>query len=137
MNDVVIPKLSRIAVVDAIVAAQLDGGSLRLYQNDITPSVDSILTDFTVATFTGYANKTIATWGATYVDVNDKATTVAPLQTFAATAATVGNTVYGCYYLDSGGALVWAARFDEQWTFQDTGDTYNMVPKYQFGDLET
>jgi len=133
MNDLVLTVESRLIGIAALIAAQLDGGSLRLFQNDITPDRKTLVADLDIATYTGYANKTIATWGAPYLDVNGLASCVAPLQTFAATGDAISNTVYGAYYLDSGGDLVWAVRFSDPWTFNSTGDTYNMVPLFQYG----
>lgn len=132
---IVIPKASRLEQLGAIVTAQLDGGSLRLFQNDYVPDANTLLADLTVATYSGYANKTIATWGDPFLDPAGLATSLAPLQEFEQTADTITNIIYGAYYLDSGGALVWAERFEDSVPMADATSRLNMVPKFQVGNL--
>jgi hypothetical protein len=135
VNAIVIPKAARMAELAAIIAAQLDGGSLRLFQNDIQIDEDTVLADFLVATFSGYANKTIAAWGDPFLDWQEVATTLTPLQTFAANASTVQNICYGLYYVTAGGALAFAVRFSQPWNFAQAGDTKNIVLRYQSGQI--
>jgi hypothetical protein len=132
----VIPNPSRLAQLDALVAAQLNGGSLRLYQNNLSPNRNTDLADLVEATYSGYANKTVAIWGTSFLDPQGFATSIAPVQTFASTADTVANTVYGAYYLDAGGDLVWVERFAAPAFFAEAGNTLNLVPKYQSGEID-
>ena len=132
---IIVGKLSRIAQVDLVKAGQLDGGSLRLFQNDFTPNADSLLAAFIVADFVGYANKTIVTWGAAFLDPTGLATTLAPLQTWTPTNGVSPNTVFGCYFLDAGGDLVWSYRFPNPVYFADANSVFNMVPKFQSGQI--
>jgi len=133
---IVLPASSRLLQLEAIIAAQLDGGSLRLYKNELTPTVDSILADFTVANFTGYANKTIATWGTPYLDALGLATVLGGLQTWTCTDAVTPNQIYGCYYVDAGGELIFAERFSSPIPMGSADEVLNMVPKYQVGNIE-
>lgn len=132
---IAVPVNSRLDQLDAIKTASLDGGSLRLFQNDYVPNKDTVLADLTIATFSGYANKTIATWNDPFLDPAGLATCLAPLQEFVQTADTISNIIYGAYYLDSGGALVWVDRFANSVPMADATSRLNMVPKYQFGNL--
>lgn len=132
---IVVPTLSRLAQLDDIIAARLDGGSLRLFKNDIIPNETTALAAFTVADFTGYANKTIATWNAPYLDGQNKATVLAPLQAFTPTGTALANTIYGVYYLDAGGALVYAERFAQPIIVTGPTTPVNVVPRYQMGAL--
>lgn len=129
----VLPLAEQIRELDLVIADSLDGGSLRLFQNDFSPTKFSVLGDFVIADFSGYASKTIATWGASYLDELNVATTLGGLQTWTQTAATVMNIVYGAYYLDSAGALVWSVRFDVEENFGSAGHVFNLVPKFQLG----
>ena len=111
--------MAGIKVVAALLAealaykeANLDGGSLRLYQNDMTPTPNSVVGDFTIADFGGYTSKTIATWGDPWIDALGRAITLAPTQTWAATGVAPSNLVYGWYFLDVNGDLALAGRFD-------------------------
>lgn len=132
---IVIPTTQRLLSLEDIRVNLLDTGSLRLYQNNFTPSPTSVLGDFTVATFDGYANKAIAAWGAVFLDPLGLATTIAPLQTFTMTGATTPNIVYGAYYLDKNGALMWAERFAVPVNFAAAGNTLPLVPKFQMGNI--
>jgi hypothetical protein len=131
----VIPTASRIEQLAAIVAAQLDMGTLHLFKNNITPNKNTLLADLVVADFDGYAGKAIAAWGAEFLDPLGLATTVAPLQTWTSTGQVTPNTIYGCYYRDAGGDLVYAEKFANPVFFAITGDTLNLVPKYQVGEI--
>lgn len=132
---IVVPKAQQLTQLSDIIAARLDGGSLRLFQNNYVPDSSSNAASFTVANFTGYANKTIATWGAPFLDGTNVPSTLAPLQTFTATASTVTNIVYGVYYLDAGGELVFAERFATPMSFNAADVALPMVPRFQLGNI--
>jgi hypothetical protein len=131
MNDVIVPAAEKLLQLGFIQVESLDGGSLRLFKNDYTPNSQTVLAELEVADFTGYANKTIATWNAPFLDELLRATCLAPLQTFAATGSTITNLIYGAYYLNVGGTLVWAARFSAPIPMAANGNSIPMVPKFQ------
>ncbi len=106
---------------------------MHLYQNNLTPTVNTNLADLEEATFSGYAFAAIAAWNPVYVDPQNLATVLGGLVTFVQTADTITNTIYGAFYLDGGGALIWAYRFPSPVPMPGAGSTLPIVPKYQFG----
>lgn len=130
-----IPKISLLAIAAAVKTASLDGGGLRLYQNDYAPNADSVLASFDVATFSGYANKVIAAWGPPYIDASGNVVSLAGLETFAHNGGAVSNLIYGAYYLDAGGALVWAGRFTGPIGMAAGTDALPFVPRFLFGTM--
>lgn len=102
---------------------------LNLYQNDYTPVAGSTDADFTVATFTNYAEKTIARsdWGAAST-VSGKGESEAPTQTW--TCGVTGNTVYG-YWVEgaTSGTVLWAEKFDTARPLAEN-DVLNLTPKF-------
>lgn len=130
------PNAKLLEMLAALITAELDGGSLRLFKNDFVPNENSVAGDFTVADFTGYANVAVATWGTPYLDDLARPTTLGGLRTFAQTGTAVNNVVYGVYYLNATNELVWAERFAEPFAFAGTGTTLPIVPKYQLGNKD-
>lgn len=97
---IVVPRLARLSQLTAVQVADLDGGSLRLFKNDITPGVDTLLAALTLADFVGYTNKTITTWNAPYIDQTNRGVILAPMQTWTAgSVAFVSQTVFGAFSL--------------------------------------
>ncbi len=79
-----------------------------------------MLADFTEADFTGYAEQS-PTFGAVVVDPSGQP--VAPLSAqFTQTGTAITELVYGCYLLDSAGALVGAAAFPTPVAFMSVGN---------------
>ena len=113
------------AARDLIFAATPDGAKVRLFQNNYTPSIASVLADFTQATFTGYAQAElldtmaglprIDTDGNVYIVCNS-------VLSFTQTADTTPNTVYGYYVVsDVGSHIIAAKRFDTPIEFNAAG----------------
>lgn len=99
---------------DIVAAPELDGGSLRLFTAVAEPISElSVAADFTVPTWTGYANKTIAAWGANYVGPLNEPQSDAPIQQWNGPADATGQEVLGWFYLNAAGLLVAAGTFDE------------------------
>lgn len=95
----------------AFKASDLDGGSLRLFQNNFTPDRNSVDADFDVADFGGYANITIATFNDPFMDILGRAITLAPTQVFAASGVAPSNLIYGWYFRNVAGDVILAERF--------------------------
>jgi hypothetical protein len=134
--NIVVPNLSLLAIAAALKTAPLDGGSLRLFKNDLNPTPTTLLADLTLCDFSGYANKTIATWNAPYIDASGAVVSLAGLEVFTCSGAGVSNSVYGAYYLDAGGALVWVARFDDAPVPMAVAtDALPFVPRFIFGQI--
>lgn len=88
--------------------------ALRLYSNDYTPDVNSVLASFTEATFSGYFRQWLdsALWGSP-VTVSGKAESTYGVDPLAWTVTDAGQTVYGYYVEESAtGVVLWAERFN-------------------------
>lgn len=105
--------LKQMALIKSDATNGLDGGTLNLFQNDITPTKDTVVGDLDVATFDGYAPKTLTTWGAAYLGPDGRVYTVAPSQQWNPTGAVTPNVIYGYWIEDKAGTLVMAGRFDD------------------------
>ena len=109
---------SRLAA--AVAAAPLLATDLALYTNDLDPESSNVLADFTEATFGGYARADLV-FGAVVID--DNGIPVAPASgTFTCDGTAPSEICFGCYLLDSTGALVGAGRFPEPKSFAVLGD---------------
>lgn len=101
---------------------------LRLYQNDITPGETDTVSTYTEATFTGYSGAPLT--GANWTSTPGNPSQIAyAQQSFASTAGSQNQTIYG-YYLTraTGGELVLAERFSTSYTIQNNGDTIKVTP---------
>lgn len=109
--------------------ALLDGVTVKLFQNDIVPGPDSVLGDFTVADFTGYATSAALVWAGPVLKDDGTPELVAQRLMFTCTNATTPNTIYGYYLLDSEGGLLGAERFEAPQQVSLVGDTVMFVPR--------
>lgn len=100
----------RDALVDLLEDSKTDRNTwnLHLYINNHTPTDGDDVTDYTEATFGGYASIPLASWGAAFLNAANIAESDEILRTFTCTGAPLTNTVYGYYVTDSGGNLVGA-----------------------------
>lgn len=88
---------------------------LHLFKNDIVPDVNTVLTDFEEADFSGYALKTgPAAPPPFYVTDSANAVQLPPHAVFQLSALTIVNTVYGFYVVINGppARLLYCQRFD-------------------------
>lgn len=103
---------------------------MKLFENDYTPVQGSTEANFTEATFTGYAKKTLtgSGWTSTPGDPAD----VAPgAQTFTSSAGSQNKYVYGFYLVQAtSGKLIGAERFSEAVHIVNNGD--NVVITFDF-----
>ena len=87
-------------------------GTLRLFTSDTTPTVDSVVGDFTEATFSGYSRRAVAndSFQPAALDGGDA---VAPNtgNPFQWTCGTTGQTVRGWLYVANTGELIVAEKF--------------------------
>lgn len=88
--------------------------SVRLFQNNITPDADSVLGDFTIATFTGYASVPVdrSDFGGTFISAHVAYSDSAVVPTYTCTGGSA-QTVYGWYMVATiSNVVVAAQRFD-------------------------
>lgn len=97
----------------AILVANDDTITVKLFKNNITPTVSSVIGDFTEANFTGYSSQTLVYSGSPVHDVANHVW-YQPCTTLTWTMGTPGttNSIYGCYLVDSGGRLRGCGRLD-------------------------
>lgn len=108
----VTPRPPRVDWADLVAAATpYLGAKCKLFVNDITPSVDNVLADFTEASFTGYAEQAI-TWDDAYIDGGGLVTLPGDNNFFLCTAGD-GELIYGYYVVGAGGEFLGAARLDD------------------------
>jgi len=103
--------------------------SLRLFKNDYTPVEGSVVGNFTIADFTGYASITLGT--ADWTITPGAPTAAACVQkTFTSSAGSQNQPIYG-YYLVTVIDEVFVAgeRFtDGPYTIVNNGDTIKVTP---------
>ena len=112
MDPYVMPKTWELLALAEIKTALLDGGTLKLFQNDYVPSLDTEIGDLTEADYTGYLAVTLTTWTAPFLDVAGRGEIRAPHGFFAPAAPyTVQNMIFGYWIEDSNADLLLASRF--------------------------
>lgn len=89
------------------------GGSvLRLFQNNFTPNPASVIGDFTVASYTGYAEVDLeAEWSAPSLEAAGHYAMQTDEYQFDPPGSGGPNTIYGAYIVHDG-AVVLSKRFD-------------------------
>lgn len=110
----------------------LGGLYIHLFQNDITPTATTIATDFTEATFPGYATQLLGAWGFAYLEV-ERACTIHDPVLWMMTGASPTNDIYGYYITDALGHLIYSERKEDPPVpapMNEIGDTYVVVPKF-------
>lgn len=83
--------------------------TVSLFQNNIGLTPDTVLSQLTVADFSGYADITPVVWGSIFQDGLGNYVQESALMQFLQTANTIVNTVYGYYVatsVDSGQLLI-------------------------------
>lgn len=103
---------------------------LKLFTNNITPSVTDTATDYTVCVEPGYADIAIdpTMWsGSTTAGVS---TYNYPMQTFTITSNPDVVTIYGYYVLDSAGTLLFSDVFPTPVAFAGAGVLVNVTLTY-------
>ena len=103
---------------------------LRLFKNDITPAEDDVVGDYTEATFTGYAEKALAS-GDWTISGTTPTQAQAASQTFTSSANQTLQNIYGFYLVSAtDGELTHALRFaDAPRPIANNGDFINVVPR--------
>ena len=133
------PSQGETEILDKILKYSNEDFVLKLFQNNITPSLTTILANLTEATFTNYVSKTLtrANWGAaTKVSgvspcVNSEASSTYNTEQLW-TCGTTGNTIYGYYVVGlTSGRLLWLEKFSSPRPLND-GDIIRLTPKFRF-----
>lgn len=97
--------------------AALAASVLHLFKSSFVPSPSNVLADYTAAEadFDGYLAATLTTWNAPILAPGSGYMVGSPLVQFAWEHDTddVGNSIGGCYLVDSGGHLRMCVIFTE------------------------
>lgn len=98
-------------IVTAVTGA-LIGAEVELFTDDVLPTSMSVLADFTLATYDGYAAEAV-TWLAPSVSDDGKVEIVGTVGEFRPTGATTPNDIFGFLITDGGGNLLYGGRFPD------------------------
>lgn len=122
-----ITRAQMIAMLTPWIADPLTGAALELYVNDITPNANSVLGDFTLASFPDYAAGTVSVPGAP--DIVGGNIQLALGQGFFQTDNDVvaPEIAYGFIIVDGTDLLAYG-RFEEPVTFATAGDFAAFTP---------
>jgi hypothetical protein len=126
----VLPKPQPLLIVAGMVAlTEFVGAKLRLFINNIVPTKDTLLGDFTEPVFTGYNAQTL-TYSSAFYDAQGNAVVSIGEKLFTLTSG-VGATIYGGFLTDSAGAVLLGsfALDGGAFGFTNPGDTLALVGK--------
>ncbi len=134
---IVIPKWERLVMVDGMTAltGTLNGVICQLYKNDMLPSSDSVLADFDICDFPGYADSAAIVWTPAFINALEQAVTTSDkVLTFRPTDDTMPQVAFGYVICDAGKAnLKFAERFDQPVPLNDHNAAVHLVPTFAFG----
>lgn len=104
--------------------------SVKLFANDHTPAAADQASDYTEASFDGYAAASLTRDGAAATDGDGKAAQEYARIEWTFTGSDPGPSLYGFFIVDAGGALVCACRFDDApVTLSESEPDLRVVPK--------
>ena len=128
---IVYSDVGEIAALTGFVT-QISGATLRLFQNDFTPTVSNAHTasNYTESNFTGYSAIALDQgWGSVTTDGDGKASVSYSQEVEYAIGSS--QTCYGYYVTDTSGDVLFSERFDTHKDFVD-GETFSMTPTLSF-----
>jgi hypothetical protein len=103
--------------------------TIHLFKNNLIPTRNSVLADFTECDFDGYAAQPLGAWGLTIVTAH-VGVTQSPINTFTKAVGATSNNVYGYYVTDPGVTqLLWSERdINAPFLVSIAGQTYSVQP---------
>ena len=105
------PFAQLVAVLDALKTGDYGAVTMDLYQNDVDPTPSSVLGDFEVADFSGYAQATALDFGGVFQNLDGYAEMDLPSQQFDHSGGATANNIYGFFVEVTAGGLLYAERF--------------------------
>jgi hypothetical protein len=106
--------------------------TLKLFVNNITPSDDDVVGDYTEAAGGGYAAKTLSAASFTVSDAAGIMQAAYAQQQFVFTGPLTTNTdIYGAYIVDADGVLICAELAPAIYTPANSGDLYAVTPVFK------
>lgn len=106
--------------------------TVKLFKNDVTPTLNTVIGDLTEADFTGYGAATI-TWGSATNGPGEEASVYGTGLSFIANGSSSPNIIYG-WWLQNAGGLRFAERFDEPIPIAEAGDDVTFQPRASIGN---
>ncbi len=124
----VVPDEGEVHLLDMLVGGtDMTGLHLRLYKNNLTPDQDTVLSDFTEADFSGYAQVSPSFGSASTVSHKGKIVDTSA-RNFTHNGGGTSNTVYGYYLVNSfDNVCLWAERFSSSQVVAVSGDTITIT----------
>ena|SRR5882672_3348333 len=118
------------AMLDAISTVHLE---IKLAQGSFSPSPTSVPgTDFTEATFDGYAALPVAAFDAAYLTADGSAETIpTTIAHFAPTGTTTPNVIAGYWLVGSNGDYLGGEVFDTPVPLNSPTTALNLILKWQ------
>jgi len=126
-----VPNAAELKLLDQLrVSLNATPATLRLFKNNYTPVDGTVVGDLTEADFSGYAAINVTDLGSPST-VSGRAVTVsAAAKVFTHSGGATGNSIYGYYVTDAGGALLWAERDPAAPAAMSVGgSTYSVTPR--------
>lgn len=115
-------------------AGDLALATVHLFTNNINPTPQNVVGDFTEPTFTGYAAQAVAAWDTDELGADGSAGVFnTAVKTWVGPGDATGQTVYG-YFLRSAGVgtpLVSAVKFAVPQPLMTPADVCNVVPYFR------
>ena len=112
-----------------VIASQWAGCKVDLYQNDITPGLDSAIGDFTICDFSNYVQASVPAWQVPYSRQDGTAESNGATITWLHNGGVVANIVYGYILRTAGGAYIGGGRLDAPVSMASLGDAIALVPQ--------
>lgn len=131
-------KATLLAIINALIAEDglYDGAKIGVFQNDVYPTVNSVIGDLTISTFNGITAYTAITWGTAFLNAQSQAEVLGQLVNFLTTSApTLPITAYGYAIVNAdNSALFLAERFATPFIFNASGQYLGIVPRVMFSN---
>jgi|SRR6516225_1320727 len=106
-------KVQKLADAASLQTAAYNNCTMHLFSNNFNPVGNETLSSFTETAFSGYANVTIATWGAAFYDANGDAKTTSTAVEFTHNGGNTTDVAYGYYLVHGNSTILGAQRFDD------------------------